>query len=139
MEITSVNSAAGYADASGRIPVKTLDQQDFLKLLVAQMKSQDPFSPQNDLNFIAQMAQFSTLEQSKSMQSDIAMLRGDQQLLQATALLGQTVEVQGDAGSTRLGTVEAVQIQGGAPWLVVDGRGYSLGQVLAINSSSYIA
>jgi flagellar basal-body rod modification protein FlgD len=138
MQIPLVNSAGGYADARERLPVKTLDQQDFLRLLVAQMKSQDPLSPQNDMNYIAQMAQFSTLEQSKSMQADIAMLRGDQQLLQATALLGQAVEVQGDAGGVHQGTVQAVQIEDGAPRLIVGGKAYSLGQVLTINTT-YLA
>ena len=53
----------------------TLGQDDFLQLLVKQMTAQDPMNPQGDTEFIAQMAQFSSLEQTKSMSSDIAMLK----------------------------------------------------------------
>ena len=67
---SSLSSAAIAADTS-RVPIQTLGQNDFLKLLVTQMTSQDPLNPQKDTDFIAQMAQFSSLEQSKTMASDV--------------------------------------------------------------------
>jgi flagellar basal-body rod modification protein FlgD len=73
-------------DATARTPVQTLGQEDFLNLLVAQMSQQDPMNPQKDNEFIAQMAQFSALEQSKTMQQDMAALR-------ASTLLVSTVTV----------------------------------------------
>ncbi|HEY1171663.1 MAG TPA: flagellar hook capping FlgD N-terminal domain-containing protein [Verrucomicrobiae bacterium] len=125
------------ADASSRMPVKALGQQDFLKLLVAQLTSQDPLNPKQDTEFIAQMAQFSALEQSKSMQSDIASLRGDQQMLQAYGLLGQTVKLQAEDGiDPVLGTVSAVQNEAGTPKLMVDGKTYTLDQVLMVYPSA---
>jgi flagellar basal-body rod modification protein FlgD len=118
--------------AAERVPVQTLDQQDFLKLLVAQMTSQDPLKPTQDTEFIAQMAQFSALEQSKTMQSDMAQMRGDQQFLQAYSLLGQTVSLRVDENTTAEGIVAAVQTVEGTPKLMVDGNVYDLGQVLAV-------
>jgi flagellar basal-body rod modification protein FlgD len=117
---------------STRIPTQTLDQDDFLKLVVAQLTSQDPLNPQTDTQFIAQMAQFTTLEQSKSMQSDIAQLRLEQQLLQANALLGRVVQLQDNQGALISGTVSAVQVTDGSPQLVVNGRSYDLGALLTI-------
>jgi len=111
---------------------KTLTQEDFLKLLVAQLSAQDPLNPQTDTQFIAQMAQFSALEQSKSMQSDIAQLRSQQELLQANALLGRTVAVQADPVTVAQGTVSAVQVEAGTPKLIVNGLAYDLSELLTI-------
>src|SRR5688500_11321181 len=75
-----------------RLPVQTLGQEEFIKILVAQLTSQDPLNPQKDTEFIGQMAQFSALESTKSMQSEIQTLR-------ANSLLGHTVEVKLEGGN----------------------------------------
>jgi flagellar basal-body rod modification protein FlgD len=124
------------ADPTTRTPVKTLGQEDFLKLLVAQMSSQDPLNPQKDTDFIAQMAQFSTLEQSKTMQQDIAGLRDQQDISQAYSLLGQSVSVQTDTDTTAQGKVQAVSIKAGKPQIIVNGVGYGLGQVLSVTPAA---
>ena len=132
MPITPVTSITNSASAQARLPIQTLGQNDFLKLLVTQLTSQDPLNPQKDTEFIAQMAQFSALEQSKAMQSDMARLRADQQVLQATALLGQTVAVQIGQEATARGVVSGVQIVAGTPKLMVDGAAYDLSQVFMV-------
>ena len=76
-----------------RVPVKLLGQREFLKLLVVQMRNQDPMQPVSDTEFIAQMAQFSSLEQTKTMGADIAKLRQGNDFLQATNLLGKEVRL----------------------------------------------
>ena len=127
--ITSITDAASVRE---RLPIQTLGQDDFLKLLVTQMTSQDPLNPQKDTEFIAQMAQLSALEQSKAMQSDMAKLRADQQVLQATALLGQTVRLEVGDGATVQGVVNGVQIVAGTPKLMVGGTAYDLSQVIMV-------
>jgi flagellar basal-body rod modification protein FlgD len=138
--VSSVSSSWGQntsdTSALNRTPVQTLDQDDFLRLVVAQMTSQDPLNPQTDTQFIAQMAQFTTLEQSKSMQSDIAQLRLEQQLLQANALLGRVVQLQDEQGALISGTVSAVQVKEGSPQLVVNGQPYDLSALLTIEPAS---
>ena len=129
---TQTSNWLDSSDTASRIPQRTLDQDDFLKLLVAQMTSQDPMNPQADLDSIAQMAQFSALEQSKSMQSDLAALRNDQQLLQANSLLGRTVTLQADSETTVAGTVDAVQIKAGTPLILVNGQTYDLSQLITV-------
>jgi flagellar basal-body rod modification protein FlgD len=134
---TALTSASIYdAAPSSRIPAKTMGQEDFLKLLVAQMTSQDPLNPKADLDSIAQMAQFSALEQTKTLQSEIAALRNDQQVLQANALLGQTVGLKADDGSVTGGVVSAVQIESGTPMIVVNGLPFDLSQVATITPTS---
>ena len=71
---TQLNSIS-RAPGSTRLPVQTLNQNDFLKLVLAQLTNQDPLNPQKDTEFIAQMTQFSALEQAKSMQTDIYALQ----------------------------------------------------------------
>ena len=72
-EAQSVNAFTGNApDKLARVPMKQLGQDEFLQLLVTQMRNQDPLKPVSDTEFIAQMAQFSNLEQTKEMSGDIA-------------------------------------------------------------------
>src|SRR5436190_16374709 len=100
-----------------RIPTQKLDQKDFLKLLVAQLTSQDPLNPQKDTEFIAQMAQFSQLEQARTMESDLAALRTDQAFLQASSMLGRSVDLRDAHGNITHGTVSAIQLGGGTPMI----------------------
>jgi flagellar basal-body rod modification protein FlgD len=132
MAINPITTFTNSVSATDRIPIQTLGQADFLKLIVTQMKSQDPMNPQKDTEFIAQMAQFSALEQSKTMQTDIAGMRNQQQILQANALLGQTVGLQVNQDNMATGVVSAVQIVAGTPKIVVDGTPFDLSQVLSI-------
>ena len=123
---------ADAADALDRIPARNLTQDDFLKLVVAQMTSQDPLNPRKDTEFIAQMAQFSLLEQSKSMQSELAQMRTDQLFLQANAMLGRVVELQDAQGAPTRGTVSAIHVVEGMPKIVVGGQSYDLSEVVAV-------
>jgi flagellar basal-body rod modification protein FlgD len=114
---------------SGNLPqrelVQTLGQQDFLKLLATQMSTQDPLKPMEDTAFIGQMAQFSSLEQSRSMQQDI-------ESLQAGSLLGQQVILQVEKDKTAQGVVEAVKLEAGTPKLIVGGKAYGMEQLLSV-------
>jgi len=131
--ITPISSVATNPGAGiDRIPIQTLGQSDFLKLLATQMSAQDPLNPQSDTQFVAQMAQFSSLEQTKSIESDLTNLRSDQQLAQASALLGKSVSVQVDSGAVVQGNVSAVQIEAGTPKLIVNGQKFDLDQVTTI-------
>ena len=136
MHIPATTPATSSTNTLARVPMQTLGQNDFLKLLVTQMTSQDPLNPQKDTEFIAQMAQFSALEQSKTMQGDLAQLRAQQQFSQASSLLGQTVALQADQDTLTGGVVSAVQIEAGTPKLIVDGQSYDLSQVLSITPTA---
>src|SRR5262249_1542704 len=98
----------------------------------AQLSAQDPLNPKKDTDFIAQMAQFSSLEQTKTMQKDIADLRNEQEFLQANSLLGQTVAVQTGTDTVQQGVVSAVKVEAGTPKLVVGDQEYDLSQVLMV-------
>ena len=134
LDATSAVTYYGDAatDTQARIPTKTLDQNDFLKLLVAQMTTQDPLNPKADTDFAAQMAQYTSLEQTKAMGQEIVGLRDQQALLQASTLLGRTVEIQTGTNTTVSGVVSAVHVAEGTPTVVVNGREFDLSLLLSI-------
>jgi len=136
MAVSPISPAAIGAtnpDTQSRIPIQTLGQNDFLKLLVAQLSAQDPMNPKKDTDFIAQMAQFSALEQTKGMQANLSALRVQQDLLQANELIGREVLLRVDANQTVTGVVSAVTIEAGTPKIVVNDKAYDLGQLVAVS------
>lgn len=128
---SSSNPAIDLLDKS-RIPQKTLGQDDFLKLLAKQFQVQDPMKPMEDTAFIAQMAQFSSLEQSKTLASDMALMRTEQQRMVANSYLGHRVTVEGLGDTTVTADVTAIDASGAEPKLIVDGKPYSLSAVLRV-------
>jgi len=93
-------------------------------------------NPQSNTDFAAQMAQFTSLEQTQVMASDLATMNTQQQLLQASQLLGRTVTLQADPQTTVSGVVQSVQINSGTPQILVNGKVYDLSQVLTISPAS---
>lgn len=75
----------------GKLPAE-LDKDSFLKLLVAELRHQDPTQPMNDREFISQMAQFSSLEQMSNMNQSIERLLLRSQSGEAFSLIGKEVE-----------------------------------------------
>lgn len=78
-----------------------IGQQDFLKLMVTQLKNQDPFSPMENGEFLAQIAQFTTATGIQDMQQSFngfSQNIATQQALQAASLVGREVLVESDIG-----------------------------------------
>tara|TARA_B100001939_G_scaffold21627_2_gene17597 strand:- start:372 stop:809 length:438 start_codon:yes stop_codon:yes gene_type:complete len=117
-----------------RVPMKTLGQDEFLKLLVTQMQNQDPMKPMSDTEFIAQMAQFSNLEQTKEMSGDIALLRQSNAFTQATGLMGKHVQLRVSDTEFTNGIVTDLEVKDGEVGLIVNGKAHGLGNVLTVNS-----
>ena len=64
-------NVSGDTQTSSDLNVASLGEDDFLKLLIAQMQNQDPLNPASNTEFVAQLAQFSTLEQLTTMNSNL--------------------------------------------------------------------
>ncbi len=127
---TSFGSPSSEIQSRDRNLGSELGQEDFIKLLTVELSSQDPLDPKKDSEFISQIMQISSLEQSKATQEDIAAMRQEQRLLQANAMLGQEVNLD-DASGTK-GAVTEVRLEGGVPKLIVSGQQYDFNQLLAI-------
>ncbi len=130
----SAYSLTGDTSAAtvSRTPQKALGQNDFLKLLSVQFQKQDPMKPMEDTAFIAQMAQFSALEQSTAMAKDLTAMRADQTRAAANSYLGHRVTVGTTDGSHVTGDVTAIDASGTEPKLIVGGKSHSLSAVLRV-------
>jgi flagellar basal-body rod modification protein FlgD len=106
----------------GRKPQQNLGRDDFLKLLITQLSYQDPTAPMEDKEFIAQMAQFSSLEQMTSMAGDFAKLTQMLMAGEATSALGKSVEIT-DGEKVVQGRVNAVN-RSQSPEILVNGVNY---------------
>ena len=94
MSISSVTDTTTSSSLSSVTSNNSLGKEDFLTLLVAQLENQDPLDPQDNAEFIAQMAQFSSLEQQITTNENLeSLLTSNQTIEQLSAfnLLGQTV------------------------------------------------
>jgi flagellar basal-body rod modification protein FlgD len=129
---TSAATAEDDTLNPARIPQKQLGQNDFLKLLATQFSKQDPMKPMEDTAFIAQMAQFSSLEQSSAMSSTMTAMRADQQRATANSYLGHRVTVDDGKGGTVTDDVTAVDVSGTEPRLIVGAKSFSISSVLRV-------
>ncbi|WP_425060862.1 hypothetical protein SCACP_16160 [Sporomusa carbonis] len=129
--MSSVNAATGTSQSTANSAQTTrtkndnLGKDDFLKLLVTQLRYQDPMKPMEDKEFIAQMAQFSTLEQMQNMNSTMEMT-------QASGLIGLKVTWRSDSGQEKSGVVSAVRLVNGQPKLVIGDTSIEMSQVSAV-------
>ena len=98
-----------------------LGKDDFLKLFVAQLQHQDPMNPMSDMDFMGQMASFSTLEQISNMASENARVADSLASNNAIGLIGRTVTWTDEHDELRTGVVEKVSTAGGVPSLTVSG------------------
>ena len=111
----------------GRETKQVMDKDDFLKILIAQLQNQDPTKPMEDKEFIAQMAQFSSLEQMTNLSTGFEKLSGMLNSGQALGVLGKEVDVV-VAGELFSGRVSEVT-QGSFPQVLIDGTYYDFGDV----------
>jgi len=122
--VTSPISALNSTDSLSGVS-NALTQKDFLQLMVTQMQNQNPLDPQSDTQMAAEMAQFTSLQQSSAMSTSLAMMQAD-------SLLGSTVNIQVDSHTLTNGVVQGVVLQNGTPQILVNGSAYNLNQVISV-------
>lgn len=116
--------------------MQELGSDMFLKLLVTQMRYQDPFSGGQDMgDFMSQVAQFSTMERLIQLQKTVESFVAQQSHSQALSMLNRTVDIKTESGEEERGEVTAVRMQSGNPLLTVNGREYPLGAVSVVEGN----
>ena len=103
--INAANTAGAAANPTGK--KNSLDQADFLKLFVTQLRFQDPLEPLDNYQMASQMGQFSMVESLNSMTAALKGMESSQAAvnnLQAAALVGKKVEVKGSGLTLSQGT-----------------------------------
>jgi flagellar basal-body rod modification protein FlgD len=108
---TATTAVTGTSQTSKTAANNILGKDDFLKLMVAQMKNQDPMNPADDKDNIAQMAQFSSLEQITNLANATQELATRMSLTQNVGLLGHDVTYTGTDGTAVTGTVDGLDLK----------------------------
>ena len=111
-------SAASALGSSTAGQSSNIGIQDFLKILTAQLNNQDPLKPVDNQEFVAQIAQFATLEQSRQLNVKIDELLSVQSSTQSVGLLGKTVDINQN-GRIVSGRVTALSLASGQPLLTI--------------------
>ncbi|HEV7228460.1 flagellar hook assembly protein FlgD [Brevundimonas sp.] len=112
MTMTPIGSAGSTQSAFG------LDFQSLLRIILTQLTYQDPLKPVDNFQFVSQLAQFSQLQQSQTLNDQVNDLLVAQAANQATSLLGRTVDFS-VGPETRSGRVEAVSFSTGQPTVTI--------------------
>ncbi len=112
-----------------------LDFQSLLRIILTQLTYQDPLKPMDNFQFVSQLAQFSQLQQTQTLNDQITSLLSSQAATQATSLLGRTVDFSGPSGTVS-GTVSAISFSTGQPLLTIrTGDGQTIGNLSIANVS----
>ena len=130
--ISSVHPKA-TADST-QAPTNTLGKDAFLKLLVAQLKYQDPTKPTDSAEFMAQTAQFTQVEKLEEIAQQNNNNIRTQGLSTASALIGRTVKYQDAAGAFASGVVTGASLTADGVTLKVSGKDADLTSVTEIGT-----
>jgi flagellar basal-body rod modification protein FlgD len=125
--------------AAARKPVKELGKDQFLQILVTQLRNQDPMQPMQDKEFIAQMAQFSSLEQMMNMSKEMTSLR--QSAGMAAALIGKEVswvETKDTGVVNHSGIVDSIIWRDGKQFAKVNNVEVAMDNILSISEPAKV-
>lgn len=113
----------------------TADKEDFLQLLVAQMKYQDPMEPTSNTEWVSQYATFSELEEMQNMSNSLSLSR-------ASTLVGQTVIMESTDSNGRTittqGNVDYVTYENNKPYLSINGSLYAMDDLAQVVDKAYL-
>ena len=115
----TAGSLGGQTTANSVDPL--LDKNAFLKLMMTQLKDQDPLNPSDPSQYLGQLAQMTTVEQETNIANSTAQAATAQSDNTSLALLGHTVTYTDASGNSVTGLVQKVTFSGGSPTLTVAG------------------
>jgi flagellar basal-body rod modification protein FlgD len=130
---TSLSSKAGAAAASAA-SASSSQSPDFMQLLIAQMKNQDPTNPESPTDFMTQLADFTNVQGITQLNSSITSMLSMQSMSESVGLIGSNVSYTNASGSTASGTVSSVTMANGQPQLVIGNNNVSMSQVQSITA-----
>ncbi|MDB5084656.1 MAG: flagellar hook assembly protein FlgD [Bacilli bacterium] len=134
---TNWYSLSGYYQnqaASKTQPAKqNLDKNAFLQLLVTELQHQDPSAPMDNQQFIAQMAQFSSLEQMNNMASGISTMGTNNSLGVSVGLIGKTITALDSDGNPVKGIVTGMTMNNGIAHVLVGQKSIELTNISSVN------
>jgi flagellar basal-body rod modification protein FlgD len=117
-----MSSIGAVGSTPGSLQSTSVSMQDFLNILLTQLTYQDPLKPMDNKEFMAQLAQFTTLGQTQELNGKIDSLLSTQSSMQAIGLIGRAVSFNTPQGTLQ-GTVSELSWAGTTPQLTVNVSG----------------
>lgn len=117
MAIEAIGSE--LASTTTELSRSSLGQEDFIKLFLTELTFQDPLEPINNREFLAQMAQFSNLEQTRITNENTNNLVVMNATAQSLDLLGRQVAIETSSGESLLGAVTSISLSATGPVLTI--------------------
>ena len=130
MQVNSASSSSAAATSTASTSSSSnsvLSESQFLKLLTQQLENQDPLQPMDDTQFLAQMAQFTSLQETNTLNQQVERLT-------ATSYIGATVTVNPGSSAPVTGLVTGVDTSGADPALIINGSEYPLSQLQKVTA-----
>lgn len=131
MAVEAIGGTVG-AGAGETVQRSGVSEDDFIRLFLTQLSFQDPLKPVDNAQFLAQLAQFTSVDQLRSANSNLEALLGVQATSQAIGLLGRTVEIT-SSPSNVVGEVTTLDFRSGSPLLTVKGSDGTIVQDVALS------
>lgn len=126
----AIDAIGSLGSASSEVPsAAQLSQEDFMRILLAQLQFQDPLKPMDNQEFVAQLAQFSGLEINRQQSEKVDQLLAMQSVDQSVGIIGKSIELQTSNGGSTVGNVTAVSFRTGEPRLTVNANGTTITDV----------
>lgn len=138
MTVSAVDMLGSTTQAATTTPTadstsSQMDKDLFLKLMVTQLRNQDPMNPQDSAEFLAQTAQFTSLEKLEAVASQSSQALAAQMAFGASSLAGRTVSYIAEDGVTETqGTVDSVRFTAAGPMLTVGGVEVPIANVVTV-------
>ena len=120
-EIQSTNSQ--FTDMGGA---------EFMQLLLAQLRNQNPLDPMGDSEMLTQFAQLNSLDELKAINRNVEALHGSSSIVDAANLIGRSVEVRNEEGLPESGIVTGVSLNDGQTVIQVGGEIYPISSLMSV-------
>lgn len=127
-DVTSTYDVSPSSTGSYSSSTSSLGKNEFLNLLVTQMKYQDPLEPTDDTEFIAQMAQFSSLEQMQNLNDSFNKYK-------AYDLVGKNVDATVN-GTAISGFIESIRFNSDGIYAIIDGSSVDIDNITKVNDTA---
>lgn len=132
------NYATSNVQKAARTPSKELGKDQFLQILVTQLRNQDPMQPLEDKEFIAQMAQFSSLEQMMNVSKEMTALR--QSAGMVAGLIGKQISwietTEDGLTSSKNGVVDSIVWRAGVQYAKVQNSEVKIDEITSISEAA---